>query len=763
MANAAAPTPQANMGEPAVRLDARLKVTGEARYPSDMPVGNPAYAYLVTSTIARGRIERLALDAAFAVPGVLDILTQDNTGELKNIGFGVGRGGVSTSIQQLGPEIAHAGQIVAVVIADTFEAAREAAGKVGVTYVTESPSATFGSPRLKEEDAAKVSKMYSKLPSVGDVEAALDGAAVAIDVEYATPTQHHNPIELFTTTCAWMDDELTIREPSQFVYGLKNYVARRLAADPGKVEVVSPFVGGAFGSKSAMTPRTALIALAAKRLNRPVKLVATRSQGFTISTYRAETRHHVRLGAHRDGKLVGYAHEGWEISSRPDPYVVAGVADTAHLYAFGAVKTKVNVVHADRSTPGFMRSPPMVPYMYALETAMDELAIKLKMDPIELRRVNDTMTEPIEGKPFSSRSLMKCYDQAADSFGWIRRNPQPGSMRENEWLIGWGCATALYPTHIAPAAVRVRLSPAGDVRVQTAAHDLGTGAYTVIGQMAAERLGVPLGSVTVELGDSRLPVGPVAGGSNTTASTCSAVMKACDAIRRKLFHSATTAEEGALAGRDPAQLTLRNGELVSDDGTVEQLEEAFRRLGTSVIEEYAEFIPKGAQLDAVKNLYAGKVTFVGGPEGEKMMYAMGAEFVEVRVHALTREIRVPRIVGAFAAGRLMNTRTAHSQLMGGMIWGIGSALHEATEIDPRNARYVNDNLADYSIPVNADTPSVKVILVSEEDHDVNPAGVKGLGELANVGTAAAISNAVYHATGIRVRKLPIRIEDVLEG
>src|SRR5712671_2131991 len=310
MANAAAPTPQANMGEPAVRLDARLKVTGEARYPSDMPVGNPAYAYLVTSTIARGRIERLALDAAFAVPGVLDILTQDNTGELKNLPFKAGRGGVSTSIQQLGPEIAHAGQIVAVVIADTFEAAREAAGKVEVTYTTEPPSATFGSPRLTEDDATKVSKVYSKLPSVGDV-------------EDATPTQHHNPIELFTTTCSWMDDKLTIREPSQFVYGLKNYVARRLAADPDKVEVVSPFVGGAFGSKSAMTPRTALVALAAKRLNRPVKLVATRSQGFMISTYRAETRHHVRLGARRDGKLVGYAHEGWEISSRPDQYVVA--------------------------------------------------------------------------------------------------------------------------------------------------------------------------------------------------------------------------------------------------------------------------------------------------------------------------------------------------------------------------------------------------------------------------------------------------------
>jgi xanthine dehydrogenase YagR molybdenum-binding subunit len=762
MANAAAPVPKANMGEPAVRLDARLKVTGDAHYPSDVPVGNPAYAYLVTSTIARGRIERLALGAAFAVPGVLDILTEDNTSELKNVAFSPRGGGASTSIQRLGPEIEHAGQIIAVVIADTFEAAREAAHRVEVTYVADKPSATFGSPGVTEEDASRVAGI-GELPSVGDVEAALDGAEVAIDVEYATPTQHHNPIELFTTTCSWTDDRLALREPSQFVYGLKNSAAQRLAAEPDKIEVASPFVGGAFGSKTSMTPRTGLIALAAKRLNRPVKLVATRSQGFTISTYRAETRHHVRLGARRNGKLVGYAHESWELSSRPDPYVVAGVGDTARLYAFGAVDTEVNIVHADRSTPGFMRSPPMVPYMYALETAMDELAVKLEMDPVELRRVNDTMVEPIEGKPFSSRSLMKCYEQAAESFGWMRRNPQPGTMREGEWLIGWGCATALYPTHIAPAAVRVRFSPAGDVRVQMAAQDLGTGAYTVIGQMAAERLGVPLRSVTVELGDSRLPAGPVAGGSNTTASSCSAVMKACNAMRRKLFRSAVMAEEGTLAGRDPAQLTLESGQLLAHDGAAEPLAEAFQRLGTSVIEEYAEFIPRGAPPDAVKNLYAGKTTFVGGSEGERMMYAMGAEFVEVRVQALTREIRVPRIVGAFAAGHLMNTRTTHSQLMGGLIWGIGSALHEATEIDPRFARYVNDNLADYSIPVNADTPSVKVILVSEEDHYVNPAGVKGLGELGNVGTAAAISNAVYHATGIRVRKLPIRIEDVLEG
>jgi len=758
MASAAAPAPKANMGEPVPRLDARLKVTGEARYPADVPVSNPAYAFLATSTIAKGRIERLDLSDARAVPGVLEILTHENTTELKSIKFG---GGVSTSIQSLGPDILHDGQIIAVVLADSYEAAREAAYRVKATYSEEKPSATFGSRGLTEEDATKVSEQHKKLPQAGNAEAALAAAEVVIDAEYATPTQHHNPIELFSTTCVWSDDRLTVYEPSQFVYGLKNGVAQRLGIEPDKVRVISSYVGGAFGSKGTMTPRTALIALAARKLNRPVKLVVTRDQGFTIATYRAETRHHIRLGARADGKLVGYSHEGWEISSRPDPYVVAGVEESAHLYDFGAVQTKVNLVHADRNTPGFMRSPPVVPYIYALESAMDELAVKLAMDPIELRRVNDTMKDPIEGKPYSSRSLMQCYDHASAAFGWKRRDARPGSMHEGDWLIGWGCATAVYPTHIGAATARVRLLPNGDVRVQTAAHEIGNGVYTVLGQMAAERLGVPLSSVMVEVGDSSLPPAPVAGGSNTTASTCNAVMKACDAIRGKLFHAATTANDGPLAGRNSKELTFKDGRAVADDGAGEKLEDLFERLGVSAIEEYAEFVPHGIKPEAIKQLYAGQGTMTGGPHGEKLMYAMGAEFVEVRIHALTREIRVPRIVGAFAAGRLMNTRTVHSQLMGGMIWGISSALHEATEIDAKRARYVNDNLADYSVPVNADIKDVEVILVSEEDHDVNPAGIKGLGELANVGTAAAVANAVYHATGKRIRKLPIRIEDIL--
>jgi xanthine dehydrogenase YagR molybdenum-binding subunit len=742
MSNRAAPEPKANMGQPAPRLEARLKVTGQARYASDISVNNPAFAFLVTSPIAKGTIAKIDLGDAKAVPGVLDIFTHENTGDLKTLKYGAGGGGASTSIQDLGPKIQHDGQIVAMVVANTFEAAREAAYKTKISYNAEPPSAGFDAKGVTEAAVKK------ETPKGGDAAKSYDEAEVKLEVAYGTPTQHHNPIELFTTTAIWNDDNLTIYEPSQFMYGLKNNAASKLGIKPEQVHAVSPFVGGAFGSKSQLTPRTGLVALAARKLGRPVKLVATRDQGFTIATYRAETRHQIKIGAQKDGKITSFQHHGWEVTSRPDDYSVAGVEDSARVYGFGSVKTGVTLVHADRNTPGFMRSPPVVPYIYALESAMDELAVKLAMDPIELRRVNDSMKDAT-GKEWSSRSLMKCYDQAAQAFGWSKRSAKPGSMRDGDWLIGWGCASAVYPTHIGAGTARVQLTSDGRARVQIAAHEIGTGVMTVVGQMAAEHLGIPLDAVQVELGDSNYPPVPVAGGSNQTASCCSVVMKACDAVVAKLNGAKSETVGGNAAGNS--------------------LESKFGRLGVSTIEEYAEYIPPDAQPNVVtelftnpiKQLYAGHPTLVGGSKGKKLMYSMGAELVEVRVHAQTREIRVPRIVGAFAAGRIMNTRTARSQYMGAMIWGISSALHEATEIDPRNARYINDNLADYLVPVNADIQQLEVILVPETDDFVNPAGVKGIGELGNVGTAAAIANAVYHATGVRVRELPIRLENLM--
>jgi xanthine dehydrogenase YagR molybdenum-binding subunit len=494
MANAGAvlsPLPPAPNSLDAIpRADARLKVTGTAQYPSDAPVANPAFACLATSAIALGSIRTIDLGEARAVPGVLDILTYQNAnvvGPLKTFSQG---GQAGTSIVPLSSaKIWHDGQIVAMVVAETFEAASDAAARIAVQYDEQTPSATIGSKGVAIKPVAEVDNKH-KDPTLGDAESAFASAPVAVEGEYATPTQHHNPIELFTTTCVWSDDKLTIHEPSQFVYGLKNGVAAQLGLDPEDVRVLSRFVGGAFGSKGSVTQRTALTALAARRVGRPVKLAATRKQGFTIATYRAETRHRVRLGASRDGKILAYLHEAWELTSRPDDYNVSGTTSTAAMYDYGSVATRVNVVNADRSTPGFMRSPPEVPYMYALESAMDELALALNMDPVQLRRVNDTMKDPVTGRPYSSRSLLQCFEAGAEAFGWRERSAAPGSMRDGDWLIGWGCATACYPTQIAPAAVRIRLTPDGSARIAIAAHEIGNGAYTVIGQAAAERLGL---------------------------------------------------------------------------------------------------------------------------------------------------------------------------------------------------------------------------------------------------------------------------------
>jgi xanthine dehydrogenase YagR molybdenum-binding subunit len=388
--------------------------------------------------------------------------------------------------------------------------------------------------------------------------------------------------------------------------------------------------------------------------------------------------------------------------------------------------------------------------MYAFEAALDELAIALKMDPVELRRRNDTDKNPVSGAPYTSRSLMKCYDEASKAFGWKKRNPEPGSMRDGDWLVGWGCATAAYPTLMAPSIVRVQYSADNKVRVQNASQDVGTGAYTVIGQMAAEMLGADMKNVKVELGDSRLPAGPVAGGSITTASTCSAVKLACEAILKKLTGLA-----------DVNGVTIKDGKIKTSNGKAEKVAEVFKRLGVDSLEETGEFIPKDGKPGDLAAAQKGEVKIVGGVGKTSTMYAFGAEFVEVRVHSRTREIRVPRIVGAFASGHIKNTRTANSQYLGGLVWGISSALHEETEIDRRYARYVNDNLAEYLVPVNADIQDVDIIMVPEVDTEINPAGIKGIGELSNVGTAAAIANAVHHATGIRVRKLPIRLEKLM--
>ena len=760
---------QPGFGLPASRVEGRLKVTGAARYGSDSYGGpNPAHAYLVTSRIARGRISDIDDQAAKRVPGVIDILTHKNVGgRVKPGKLFAQKGYMGTSIAPLASDqVLHDGQIVAVVIGDTSEAAREGAMRLGVSYKEETPSATLDSRGVEietaEEAAEREGTPKKEKPKVGDAAGALGKAPMTIDAWYETPTQHHNPIELFTTTASWDGSKLTIWEPSQNMVGFQHGIAEQLGIDPADVHVISPFVGGAFGSRGSLTQRTALIALAAQRAGRPVRLEATRDQGFTIATYRAETRHRVRLGADKDGKLQALIHEGWEVTSRPDSYKVAGTEATTRLYACPNVDSGVFLVHADRNTPGFMRSPPEVPYLFALESAMDELAVALKMDPIELRRVNDTMREPINDLPYTSRNLMACFDAAAEAFGWKRRDPKPASMRDGDWLVGWGCATSLYPTNMAPATARVRLSPQGGVRVETATHEIGTGVTTALALTAATELGVALAQVTVVLGDSNLPPAPVAGGSNSTASICTVVVKACAEIRGKIAHAAVAAADGPFKGADPATLRLEDGMLRGPGDASEPLETAIGRASPGAIEAYAENIPHGVKPEGLQALYKGHPMLEGGATlKDRVQFAFGAQFVEVRVHERTREIRAPRIVGAYAAGKIVNPKAAKSQLMGGQIWGISAALHEATEIDLRAARYTNDDLAEYLIPVNADIQDVTTIMVPEQDLQVNELGIKGLGELGNVGLNAAVANAVFHATGIRVRTLPVRLEHLM--
>jgi xanthine dehydrogenase YagR molybdenum-binding subunit len=714
------------IGSNVARIDGHAKVTGQARYDSDVSVARPAYAVLVTSSIAKGRVTSIDDMACLALPGVLDVITHQTVGHaIKPTKFFAAGGYVCSSIVPLASDqIWHAGQILAVVLADSFEQATDAASRLAIATQADRPSAGFDSPGAETVLGSVASKAHED-PETGDADKAFATAPVQVDSRYSTPTQHHNPMELFTTTCAWDGNKLTVWEPTQNVYGIRFGLADQLGIDPGDVHVISPYIGGAFGSRGSLTQRTALIAFAARRLGRPVKLVATRDQGFTIATFRAETRHHIKLGADAQGRLQSLTHEAWEVTSRPDPYMVAGTDATTRLYACPNVASKVSIVHADRNTPGFMRAPAEVPYVFALESAMDELAVALKMDPIELRRVNDTMVGAIKHLPYTSRKLMPCFDAGAEAFGWKQRNPKPGSMYDGDWLIGMGCATTLYPTQISPAAVRVTLSPNGDVLVQTAAHDIGNGAYTVVALTAAGRLGVPLERITVQLGDSDLPPAPVAGGSNTTASVCNVVDKACIKITQRLTQ----------AGQ-----ARRNEDIVV----------------------YAENVPDGSKPGAMQALGRGIQGISGGSKRpDRLEFAFGAVFVELRIHKETREIRCPRIVGAFAAGRIVSPRTAESQLMGGLIWGIASALHEATEIDPRTARYVNTNLADYLVPVNADIGAVEVIVLPEEDTQVNPLGIKGVGELGIVGANAAVANAVFHAAGVRVRDLPVRIEDLL--
>lgn len=751
------------IGKPQTRIDGVLKVTGAAQYPSDQPLTNPAFAYLVTSTIARGRVTGMDFKRARAVPGVLDILWHDNVGGQATPPPPVGGRGKSTTTLESN-RVWHIGQIIAVVVAETLEAARQAAHLVDVTYQAETPSATFGSAGATTQTlaaaTARDARPYTDI-RVGDAAAAFAAAAVRIEASYSTPTQHHNALELFTTTCEWHGARLTIHEPNQFVHGLRAEVAAQLGISGEDIRVLSRYIGGAFGGKGGTTARTVWIAIAARRLRRPVKLEATRKQGFTIATYRAETRHHVQLAADREGHLTALRHESWEATSRPSTYTVTGTDTVSRMYQAPNIETRINLVQLDRNTPGYMRSPPDVPYLFALESAMDELAYALDLDPIELRRRNDAQRDAVRDRPYTSRHLNECFEEGARAFGWARRARAPAQMRDGDWLVGYGCAASTLHASIDAASARITLTAQGRVKVETAALDFGNGTYTVIAQVAADRLGVAIHAIDVQIGDSDLPAAGYAAGSKHCASVSNAVAKGCDMLLARIAQAAVSAADSVFAGSDPVSLQLRDGMLWGADGKSEPLAKAVTRAGGR-LEAYAEHIPAGAPADGVASTWQGRNVAVSGTRlPHEIRAAFGAQFVEVRVHVHTREIRVVRALGAYAAGTIINPVTARSQMMGGMIWGISAALFEQTEIDLQRATYVNDELGEYLVPVNADIGAIEVIMLPERDPAINPLGVKGIGELGITGMNAAVANAVYHATGIRVRDLPIRIDQLL--
>lgn len=713
----------ASIGADLPRADGRAKVTGAARYGADHRPPGAAHAFLATSAVARGRITRIDTDAVRAMPGVLLVLTHENASDLvAEVPSVAAKGPMAFGKAPLAsPEIHFAGEIVAMVVAETLEQARDAALALRIDYEREPATAGMDSPGSAVVPAASQGEIAL---DHGDVDAGWRAAAVQLQLRYDTPAQHHNPMELFQATCAWDGDQLTVWESSQNTRAYQYGLARQLGLRPDQVRVLCPYVGGAFGSRGPLAHYTALVAHAARELKRPVRLVASRQQGFTVRTFRAETRHDIRIAADSDGRLRSFAHESWELTSRIDRFALAGSESTTRLYACPNLRTRVHNVLADRQMPGYMRAPPELPYLFALESAMDELAHALKLDPVELRRRNETAVDPIHGQPYTSRSLLACYEAAAKAIGWERRPARPGSWPEGDWLVGLGCASAMYPANIGPADCRATLLAADRARVEIGTCEIGNGAYTILAQVAAETLGLRPEQVEVVLGDSALPAAPITAGSNSAASTSNAVALACAALRDRLRDVP-----------DPAYPV-----------TVDRVSE-----------------PDGPPPGAIDKIRQGVPALAGGVMDKHLRFAFGAQFVEVRVHRVTGEIRVPRLVGAFACGRIMNARTARSQLMAGQIWGMSSGLLESTELDERWAAYVNHDLAEYHVPVSADVEEVVTLLLPEEDRAVNAMGIKGAGEVGATGVNAAVANAVFNATGVRVRQLPIRLDKVFGG
>jgi xanthine dehydrogenase YagR molybdenum-binding subunit len=715
------------IGKEMSRVDGVAKVTGQAKYAAEFQVKNVAYGYIVQSAIAKGAIKSIDVSQAEKQPGIIKIFTHLNSVKSQ------AKGNAFAALQS--DRIVFSGQPIALVVAETFEQARYAARLVKATYNEEKA----------QTDTKQAQAVAAKSPHPrGNPQQVFQDAPVKIEAEYTIPIEHHNPMEPHAAIALWEADKLTIFDKTQGVYGVRGHLAQSFGVAPENVTVISSFVGGAFGSSLNPNYYPFLTAMAAREIKRPVKLNYTRRQMFTGHGYRPYTIQKISIGASADGKLQSIIHEAVGNTSMFEDFTESPNSFGRTLYECPNYDTPYKLAKLDLPTPTWMRAPGAVSGAFALESAIDELAYKLKIDPLELRLINYAEKDPETGKPFSSKALRECFKQGAAKFGWEKRKLEPRSMRDGRWLVGWGTAIGTWSAMQLPATVKIVLKADGTAHVGSATADIGPGTYTVITMIAAEFLGLPAEKVKFELGDSRLPQAPVQGGSFTTASVGSAAHGAAVQIKQKLFDLAV--KGGSFSNSKIDDVELSNG-----------------YLNLAVKPDAAERVSV-ADLMKKNNLSEISETYQARPNPERQKYttmAHGAQFVEVKVDEDLGIIKVTRVVEATACGRIMNPKTSHSQEMGGIVWGIGMALQEATEIDHRYGRMMTTDLASYHVPVNADVLSVEANFVEEDDKIVNPLGIKGMGELCMVGVPAAIANAVFHATGKRVRDLPITPDKLL--
>lgn len=714
------------------RVDARVKVTGQAKYIAEQRFPGTVYGYFVTSSIAKGKIRAIDSGEAEKQPGVIAVLSHNNAPKVVVPEAPEGRRPYNPFVSD---EVWFSNQPVALVIAETFEQARYAAALVKATYDEAKP---------QTDPAAMPAKAIlsgRETPPRGNPDQAFTAAAHKIETEYTIPIEHHNPMEVHATVANWEADKLTVYDKTQGIQRTVGYLAQSFALAPEKLRVMSPFVGGAFGAALAPSPNLMAAVMASKLTNRPVKVVYSRRQSATAYGYRPASIQKIKLGADASGKLTAIVHEAVHNTSSHDMFTEGLVGVSRNLYACPNVKTVAKVARLDLQTPRWKRAPGMVSGVFALESAMDELSYKLKIDPVELRLINYAEVNPDNGLPFSSKELKACYKQGAEKFGWSRRNPEPRSTREGRWLVGWGMATGTWPAGQAPASVRLTFKSDGSLLIESMVTDIGPGTYTMGSIVASKALGLPIERVKFVLGDSDLPSAPMQGGSTITSSVGTAIQEASEKLVGEMIGLAG----GEFAGLKYADVTVEQGAMLVKG------KPATRVLLADVL--------KRNNRDNLALLHTSAPN-----AGERAKYSIashGAQFVEVKVDEELGIIKVTRVVQATAAGKIVNPKGAHNQEMGGVVWGVGMALTEQTEIDHRIGRIMNPNLAGYHVPVNADIGEIETIFVEEIDKIVNPIGAKGLGELGMVGIPAAIANAVYHATGKRIRDLPITPDKLL--